>query len=110
MLFFIDGASLVNNEDDDWELLLAVRQAQDAQGGGTLVVRCMPAMHTHAAPSTSSCLLCLLAAGRLNLSLSSSGPPDEAQHARDAASAGVACQWAANLCIPSNRLAQGACL
>lgn len=50
MLFFIDGASLVNNEDDDWELLLAVRQAQDAQGGGTLVVRCMPAMHTHARP------------------------------------------------------------
>lgn len=39
LLFFIDGASLIDKEDDDWELLLAVMPASQAQGGGTLVVR-----------------------------------------------------------------------
>lgn len=36
LLFFIDGASLIEKGDDKWEALLAV---QPAKGGGHLLVR-----------------------------------------------------------------------
>ena len=57
LLFFVDAASVIDQEDGDWDLLLAVRQ--DQGHGHPEIVRPLPPQNL--------CLLCLSAAVSLSL-------------------------------------------